>query len=521
MVRRTVAAVAVAALAAGTVPGVAAAGDRLPRLDWRPCPTDRELLCAAVPVPLDHADPRGPKITLRATKRPADDPRHKIGTLFVDNGGPGGSAADFTLDVASAFGARVRARYDIVGVDPRGIAGEKNCVTEGCGSAPVRCAAQPGDPAPPATPEEAFPVGAEQTRARLAYDDHVRALCAERGDPILAHMSTADTVRDLELMRRAVGDDKLNFYGVSYGSYMGATYAAMYPDRVRSIIVDGVLDPVAWSTGEGAERGYLFTGRIGSGDGTREAITSALAECDRAGKAKCPAAGSVRAKYDAVMARLKRGPLELPAETVTYQSAVQLLADLSKTREAYPRIMELVDYVYRAMRAVEKGTPVPPPPPWTQEQPPSPTGSGPTTDPITNLPYLGVACSDSANPRDRGAVQRTAAWAERTAPGYGALWTWDGSACRDWPITNQAAFRGPWQVWTAAPILVVGNTHDPATPISGAKALNRLMPNSRLLTVDTYGHGALGEPCALQAYDRYLIDRALPTATCKTGPLFG
>ena len=111
-------------------------------------------------------------------------------------------------------------------------------------------------------------------------------------NPILDHMTTADTARDMDLIRQAVGDAQLSYYGISYGTYLGATYAAMFPDEVRALVLDGVLDPVAWSTGRrGLGDELPFSTRLRSGVGAWDALVSAFNECDRVGKARCPLAG--------------------------------------------------------------------------------------------------------------------------------------------------------------------------------------------------------------------------------------
>ncbi|HVK21946.1 MAG TPA: alpha/beta fold hydrolase, partial [Actinokineospora sp.] len=294
------------ALAAGLAPAASADSTRAPRIQWQQCPDDKQLQCAMVPVPLDYADPRGKKISLRLVKRVADKPNRKIGTVFINNGGPGGSAADFVPGIGDLLGVGTRERFDIVGIDPRGIAGSRNCLTEECGSAPVVCAAAPQDPPGPTVPTAVFPRSEAEVTAQLDYDDFLRRLCDQRGNEILDHMSTADTARDMDLMREAVGDRKLTYYGVSYGTILGATYAAMFPNNVRALIVDGVLDPVAWSHGRGDDSHYLLSARLGSGYGAWEALHSAFAECDRVGVARCPAAGHASGKFYAVSERRKQ-----------------------------------------------------------------------------------------------------------------------------------------------------------------------------------------------------------------------
>ncbi|GAA2966611.1 alpha/beta hydrolase [Actinokineospora diospyrosa] len=507
MLKRSVAVLATATLAAMALPGIAAA-ERGVQVRWAQCPDDTVLQCAAIVVPLDHARPKGPTITLRATKLPASDQSRKIGTLFINNGGPGGSAADFTLTAAALLGTKVTARYDVVGVDPRGIAGSRNCVTAGCGSEPITCAPTPGGPTEVAKPVEPFPASPEELRGHLAYADYLRALCATGANPIIGHMSTADTVRDLELVRRAVGDSAFSFYGLSYGSIVGATYAALYPNRIRNMIVDSVVDPVQWSTGKGADSRYLVTARINSADGAWEALTSALAECDRVGPSRCAASGSALHKWTTVVERAKQGPLTTAEGPLTYQTLVSLAHSALTAADFYPLLTNLIEELYQGITA-RKAVAAP-----------SLAALRSKAAPVSPF-FEGVACGETDNPTDRDAATRSAAWTNRTAPDFGPLWSWLGAICGNWPAHSPGAFQGPWRVRTSAPLLIVSNTHDPSTPISGARALHRLMPNSALLPVSNYGHGAIGISCVGKTYERYLLNGVLPTTGCKADkPLF-
>ncbi|MBM7776152.1 pimeloyl-ACP methyl ester carboxylesterase [Actinokineospora baliensis] len=511
MLKRSVAVLATATLAAMALPGIAAARGGV-QVQWAQCPDDTVLQCAAIVVPLDHARPKGPTITLRATKLPAGDQRNKIGTLFINNGGPGGSAADFTPVAAQLLGAKVTARYDIVGVDPRGIGGSRNCVTDGCGSAPLTCSPTPGGPAEVAKPVEPFPATAEDVPGFLAYADYLRALCATGSNPVIRHMSTADTVRDLELIRQAVGDSAFSFYGLSYGSVVGATYAAMYPDRIRNLIVDSVVDPVQWSTGKGRDSRFLVTTRINSADGAWEALTSALAECDRVGPSRCAASGSARAKWTAVVERAKQGPLQTAEGPLTYPNLISLAHSALTIPEGYPLLMDLLQQLHQSGTARAAAAP---------SLSALKEVAAKTKAQQVRPAFEGVACGETNNPTDRDAATRSAAHANRTAPDFGPLWAWLSAVCGNWPAHSPGAFQGPWRVRTSAPLLIVNNTHDPSTPISGARALHRLMPNSALLPVSAYGHGAVGISCVGKTYEKYLLDGILPTGGCKADtPLF-
>ncbi len=490
----------------------------VPELDYTACRGSLEgLRCAFVEVPLDYDRPRGATTTLALAKRPADQPERKIGTLFVNPGGPGGASRDFVQAAAFLLGPTVRARFDIVGVDPRGVGA----------STPARCTFAKR----PSFPRFAFPYNQQQTRRVLAFDARLRGACDRNGNAILNHMTTADTARDMNLIRRAVGDAKLSYYGISYGSYLGASYAAMFPDKVRALIVDAVLDPVAWSTGRrDAGRSLPFSYRLGSGIGANKAMRSALRECDRVGKRRCAFAHSSVARWDQLVAQLKRGPVDLGGgREFSYADLIGFSLGPMYDRSGYAPLMDNLEMLYRivfgnrrqgteaaGLRKAFKDSVV-----ERDVVGPYAAGSfGPNQRRVRVSPgFQGVACADSVNPKNpRAWIGAAVKDEKRGAGGFGRLWTWISSACADWPGSSRDAFRGPWKVRTDTPLLIVGNTHDPATPISGARALHSLLPGSRLVELKTWGHGAIGQSrCVTRRFSAYLVRQSLPDrgATCQ------
>lgn len=480
------------------------------------------LRCASVKVPLDYDRPGGAKTTLAIAKRPAGQPARKIGTLFVNPGGPGGASRGFVRAAADLLGPAVRARFDIVGIDPRGIGG----------SSPVRCTFAKR----PSFPGFVFPYNQKQTRQKLTFDRRLRDACNARGNAILDHMSTADTARDMDLIRQAVGDEQLSYYGISYGSYLGATYAAMYPDKVRALIVDAVLDPVAWATGRTADaRGLPFSYRLGSGIGANKAMRSALRECDRVGERRCVFAGNAPVKWDRLVTRLQRGPVNLGGGgRFSYADLIGFslgpMYDRSGYRPLMRNLRDLHRFVFgnRAQRSDVDAARL------REDFEDSvdsvvdrdivgPYAAGPFTPEarrVTISPgFEGVACSDSVNARNpRAWIGAAARDEKRGAGGFGRLWTWASSPCAGWPGSSSDAFRGPWKRRTANPMLIVGNTFDPATPIQGARALHGLMPGSRLVELETWGHGAIGQSrCVTSRFADYLVEQTLPPrrSTCR------
>ena len=271
------AAVACAALmcvCAGAVAGKATGGSAT--IGWSKCYAKQgPFQCGTVQVPLDYDSPNGATISLAVIRLQATDPAHRIGSLLLNPGGPGGSGVDYVLGAGPfLYTDEVRARFDLVGFDPRGIAR----------STALRCFGNDRQWAPLFLPI-AFPSNPAEEQLWMDADLYLDSACAQRGGRIADHMSTANVARDLDVLRQAVGDAKLNYAGVSYGTFLGQTYANMFPNRIRTMIIDGVLDPIAWTTGSGDGSTVPFSTRLHSDQGRRRRWTSSSACATPAGRA--------------------------------------------------------------------------------------------------------------------------------------------------------------------------------------------------------------------------------------------
>jgi pimeloyl-ACP methyl ester carboxylesterase len=503
----------------------------VPVLDWQPCNDGSGLQCADPRVPLDYDDPTGATMKLHMTRLKANPGpgQTKIGTVFVNPGGPGGPSSQVPGIFAPLLGKQIHHRFDVVGIDPRGI-----------GGAPIaRC--RISEPAPPGF-GRAFPMTTPEVKRVITFNRYLRTSCREGGTTILDHMTTADTARDMDLIRQAVGDEKLTYYGISYGTYLGATYARMFPGRVRALITDGVLDPVAWSTGRnGTGTTQPFSYRLRSGHGAAEALTSAFKVCDRVGKTRCKFAGNATGKWRSMVTRLRKGPVTFPNGKFYYADLVGGSLGALYSRSDYRPLMRdlqnlWVNFPHPQTRTRSGGVNLSPADaavvertrtrlaerervlPWADSSVRTAGTTGPGFGPLFFPMFEGVACADSVNPTDPFAWQRFANRSETHGqPWFGRLWTWASQACPRWPGSHADAYRGPWSIRTDTPVLIVGNTHDPATPISGARALHKLFKNSRLVTMNGWGHGALGESeCVRRSFQAYLVHQDLPPAgkTC-------
>jgi TAP-like protein len=294
----------------------------------------------------------------------------------------------------------------------------------------------------------------------------------------------------------------------------------MFPDRVRAMAVDGVLDPVAWAKGRGDAGTRLpLTTRVRASEGSWEALTSAFAECDRVDKRRCPLAGESTAKWLEVVQRLKRGPVVVDGQRLSYPDLVGITLESLYGRASYRPLMGFIRATHRdlfgsaaAQQRSDAGSAYARLRQLLDERGPIGPYGAAVAAPDALFPSVhGVACSDSVNPRRPRAWVEVGVQHERRWPWFGRQWTWASSVCAQWPSASADVFRGPFEVTTSAPVLVIGNLHDPATPISGARVLNSLLEGSRLLTLDGWGHGALGQSsCVTSRVRDYLVAGALP-----------
>ena len=505
-----------------------------PKLPWFDCTVfSPGAQCATVQLPLDYDQPKGATTGVAVLRLKAKDQKHKIGTLFLNPGGPGGSGVQFAANAPYFLSPDLVARFDIVGMDPRGTNFSDT----------VRCWRNLGAQANDLSGlNVSFPFTAKETRNYVRSSEAFGRACSTTGKPLSGSMSTAEVARDMDVLRRTFGDDKLTYLGFSYGTYLGNVYANMFPDRVRAVAIDGVLDPLAWA-GTAANAGVPQTQRLKSGEGAAKALNEILVRCGKAGTRYCMLAeyGNPVKTYDTIMAALKKKPLvvrdpETGEEyfTFTYATLTSfLLSDLYS-----PYAASAVDYDLSTVRSLldqpaAKGTTA------AKRQAQARAGllakvkaqqsaraAEPATKtrqraasgfafPYNNSPeaFQSVLCTDGLNPQRAQGWKRYAANAQRTAPAFGPLWTWASAPCASstWTVRDEDAYRGGFSHVTANPVLVVGNYWDPATNYAGAVAAARLLPNSRLLSSNSWGHTAYGtSECVTRAVGRYLVSVTLP-----------
>jgi pimeloyl-ACP methyl ester carboxylesterase len=451
------------ALLAFAAPASSSAGPPVPDLRWRDC--DDGFQCATAKVPLDYARPRGKTVSLAVIRHPALDPAHRIGTLFLNNGGPGMSAVDFVRTAPPpAFG--LLARFDWVGFDPRGVGGSRPVVD--CESLPSLRSMTP----------DTFDLHTLLGRARA-----IAQRCLNRDPRFLASLTTANPARDLDLMRRAVGDAKLNYYGLSWGGLLGETYTSLFPGRTRAILLDSPIDGDVWLNRPDRA---LEEHRAGFED----ALDRFLA-----------ATGRTEAEFDALVARLDAHPLgDVDGEVLRGIAFNSFYA-----HARWPRLDA-------ALIAADQGDAA------TLE---SIAGATLDADNLTDnvQTYLSV---EQRWPRHR--LRPYIAHAEREfalAPHF-AFGAYEDTYNLFWPIHSRRSFGGPFtHSGKAPPVLVIASTNDPVTPHKWGADVARDLGNARLLTTGNEGHGAVVafEPCVIAPVQAYFYDLALPPAdACATGP---
>lgn len=479
----------------------ASAAPMVAKINWSSCYQEfgPGFECAIVNVPMDYSTANeGAAVQLSVVRLLAGDPANKIGSILVNPGGPGGSGVNFALFfgpfAGAILGPEVAAKFDIVGFDPRGIGR----------STGVKCFGNEKQAVEVSAPF-AFPLTAEEEAIQQAGDALLAHQCGQRGSKIGEHMSTANVARDMDYIREALGESGLTYLGLSYGSYLGNVYANLFPDKVRAVVIDGVIDPVAWANEEGQ---VPFTTRLGSSKGAQDTLDRFFELCVAAG-GKClfarnsATAEELAARYKAIAESLLAAPLDLGGGfVVTYQLLISVTLGSLYNPASYPFLAADLAFVEDVLGTGNFGAVAPALAQYSSFV--NKRGFPNYQNFAESFPAVG--CSDSNNPNDYDVWSTEGANADLDSY-FGRLWTWASSPCAQWPLRDASRFNGPFNEFTANPVLVIGNLYDPATPYEGALAADAGLPNSVLLTVDVTGHVSLGlSACAGFFTGQYLLN---------------
>jgi pimeloyl-ACP methyl ester carboxylesterase len=478
---------ALVALLAAASPAVANPHPSVPSLHWTSCGEIPGVECATATVPRDYAKPHGPTIKIALARSRALDPGQRIGSLFINFGGPGSESVSAVEELGPDLFPTLSDRFDLIGFAPRGVSPSEPSIDCRVNQETVGLYAQPFT-----TPEN-LDVRALVDRSKF----YVRS-CLDHNPGILPYVATANVARDMDLVRAALGERKLNYLGFSYGTYLGASYATLFPRRYRALVLDGAIDPDQYAN---HPTGYL----LAQNGGFERALGRFFQAC-AAHQDVCGFGGDDPwSAYDELLEQLDATPLPSGGEDPRPVDgddlrAVTLLALYSKwnwpvlaliLQEAEAGdgtfIREVVNGFYGLL----------------------PDG---TFDPFGDR-YFTIEGVDQRFKDDVDFYLRVGAdsWAT-----FDHFWWNAGYSEMPWglyPVKPRGAYYGPFGVPRSSPVsLVVGNTYDPATVYRGAKRLVAQLGRARLLTMRGDGHTAYygNSPCIDAAVDAYLERLVLP-----------
>jgi pimeloyl-ACP methyl ester carboxylesterase len=454
------------------------------RIVWTPC--GRRLQCARVRVPLDWAHPSAGTISLALIRYLAGGPGHRIGSIFFNPGGPGASGVDAVRGDGAALAALGRGRFDVVSWDPRGTGASTH----------VRCFSSAAAQSRFWGVNWSIPTTRAQSLRYVVKATAFARRCAALSGSLLAHISTEDTAHDLDYLRRLVGDRQLTYLGWSYGTFLGQTYANMFPRRVRAMVLDGAVDPVAFTTSVAAS----IAGNIGDTDRVFAKLQSL---CRHAGRARCALAGHglVSARVNGLLARLRHGPIPAPSaepSRLTYGDLLLVLYAAMGNPAAWPALAANLERAARGDGSALE----------------SEAGHARPGFQSALVSATALQCADKPAPR-----VGPSAWPQvigrltrisRTSGPVNGWWLW--APCAAWPVHSAERYTGPWNADTTTPILVVGTRFDPNTKFANAQRVARRLGNAVLLTHDGYGHVSVSDPsaCVIRATGTYLVERIAP-----------
>ena len=452
---------------------------------WKPCDgsTNTEVECGNIEVPFDYADPDQGSFVLFVKKHNAANPAKRIGSMMVNPGGPGFGGSSLADDAEYYFSQDLIDHFDIIAWDPRGT---------GESTPPVDCVdtfdEYFGLDSPPETPDEKQAL----IDASQAFNDK----CAENSGTILPYISTQASAQDINSLRLALGEEKISYFGFSYGSELGTTWATMFPETVRAIVVDGAVDPTATSIQEGMSQAKGFEGQL----------STFLKQCGERTTCEFHNGGKAEEAFDQLVLDIDATPLEVSKNRTPVTQGVLFTAVAQAMYSDYywPQLSE-------ALSAAQKGD-----------------GTG-----ILQLyddyyqrkedgtygneleAFLAISCLDDPGASSVEDVDSHIEDFIAAAPRLGGNFAY-GYSCALWPVKQAAKVTITGK--GAGPIVVVGTTGDAATPLDSTRKMAQGLEKGILIVVDANQHTGYGaNSCVVKAVDDYLIELTVPTneTTCK------
>jgi pimeloyl-ACP methyl ester carboxylesterase len=454
-------------------------------IEWNSCEgsTSTEVECGNIEVPFDYADPDQGSFVLYVKKHNAANPADRIGSMMVNPGGPGFGGSSLADDAQYYFSQDLIDRFDIIAWDPRGT-GESTPAVDCVDTFDEYF----GLDSPPETPEEKQAL----IDASQAFNDK----CAENSGTILPYISTRASAQDINSLRLALGEEKVSFFGFSYGSELGTTWATLFPETVRAIVVDGAVDPNASSIQEGMNQAKGFEGQL----------ATFLKQCSERTTCEFHNNGDAEAAFDKLVLDIDAKPLEVSKDRTPVTQGVLFTAVAQAMYSDYywPQLSE-------ALSAAQSGD-----------------GKG-----ILQLyddyyqrkddgtygneleAFLAISCLDDPGASSVEDVDSHVEDFIAAAPRLGGSFAY-GYSCALWPVKQAAKVSITGK--GAGPIVVVGTTGDAATPLESTRKMAQGLEKGILVVVDANQHTGYGaNNCVVKAVDDYLIKLTVPAKdlTCE------
>ncbi|MEY2995371.1 MAG: hypothetical protein RLZZ39_196 [Actinomycetota bacterium] len=448
-----------------------------PTIDWSDCGVEN-VDCGYLPVPLDHQDPDGETIEIFVARHQALDPENRIGSLLVNPGGPGFGGSILAFAATQIYSEAILERFDIVGFDPRGT-GESipavDCVDD------YDLWFTEGD----ITPD----TDAEKQEGIALLRDYVD-LCLEANPGIIDHVGTNNAARDMDVLRRALGEETISYFGFSYGSELGAVWVTLFPATVRAAVLDGAADPNADPIEAGVQQRRGF----------EEAIARFLDQCSRDRSCKIHNDGDAEGAFDELMEFVDENPLPTregrPDLTrgMALTAVAQAMYDQMYWSTLESALADAIDGDGSGLLQLWDA--------YYQRQPDGSYGNELEA-------FIAIGCADDG---ERFTIEEADSFVPRfqeAAPRF-SPYTVGNYSCTFWPeaLDPRVDVTGVG----AGPIVVIGTTGDASTPLESSRNMARALENGRLLVVDAEQHtGYSASECAQDVVDRYLIDLDPPT----------
>jgi pimeloyl-ACP methyl ester carboxylesterase len=444
------------------------------RIRWEIC--GDELDCGTLTVPRDHDDPSSDTFELALVRHLAREPDRRIGSLLVNPGGPGYGGTFLAEQAPFIYSSEILDRFDIIGFDPRGTGDSRPAID---------CV----DDYDPWLGLDASPDDSAERAALIAAEQNFVDGCIARSGEILPFVSTDAAARDMDLIRRALGEKQISYFGFSYGSELGAVWATLFPRTVRAAVLDGAVDPTADAVESGLQQATGF----------EEQLAVFLADCSANDDCAFHNGGDAEGAFDELMRNIDDAPLVVSDDRTPVTEGVAFIA-IANALYRDTLWLELQTALDDAQQGDGSGLLAL----FDDYLDRSPDG----TYDDTFEAFTAISCLDDPGPSTIEDVDALSERFTEAAPRLGAYFS-SGYVCTLWPVdpVERVAISGAG----VGPILVIGTTGDAATPLAGTRTMADTLEDGRLVVVDARQHTGYGaNECVMDAVDAYLVELRPP-----------